>query len=237
MFVYFWEMEFEWGRGRERGRHRIQSSLQALSYQYRAHRGAHTCKSEDHDLSWSQTPNQLSPPGALSHLLVSNDASIFFHSGLFLSLLGCFLMRKIFMSFLLCILFPLHNLKPHLEKRVFPLLLRTVYRSLQLCPSFNQHISSWETCGLSSTRITFSFFSFPPFFYFFFFMMKQNHLSSPLPLAYMLGRVFAFFFFKTPSHWLFVPVLRPWNQSILCFKEKQQANQAFPLGCFSPLKW
>ena len=34
------ETEHEWGRGRERGRHRIQSRLQALSCQHRARRWA-----------------------------------------------------------------------------------------------------------------------------------------------------------------------------------------------------
>ena len=63
----FWERErkteSEWGRGRERGRHRIRSRLQALSCQHRAWCGAWTHELRDHDLSWSQTLNQLSHPG------------------------------------------------------------------------------------------------------------------------------------------------------------------------------
>ena len=67
MFIYFWnrETEHEWGRGRERGRHRIKSRLQALSCQHRAQRGARTHKPWDHDLSWSRTVNRLSHPDAL----------------------------------------------------------------------------------------------------------------------------------------------------------------------------
>ena len=69
MFIYYWETErhraeHEQGRGRERGRHRIRSRLQALSHQPRARRGAQTHKLRDHDLSRSQSPNQLSHPGA-----------------------------------------------------------------------------------------------------------------------------------------------------------------------------
>ena len=36
------DIEHKWGRGRERGRHRIGSRLQALSCQHRARRGART---------------------------------------------------------------------------------------------------------------------------------------------------------------------------------------------------
>ena len=68
VFIYLRERQREtkWRRGRERGRHRIQSRLQALSCQHR-HRArcrAWTHKRWDHDLSWSQTPNWLSHPGA-----------------------------------------------------------------------------------------------------------------------------------------------------------------------------
>ena len=67
--VYFFfferETEREWGRGRERGRHRIWSRLQALSRQHRAWRGAWTHEPWDHDLSQSQL-SRLSHPGALS---------------------------------------------------------------------------------------------------------------------------------------------------------------------------
>ena len=58
------ETEHEWGRGRERGRHKIRSRLQALRHQPRDWRGARTHKPWDHDLSWSRTFNRLSHPGA-----------------------------------------------------------------------------------------------------------------------------------------------------------------------------
>ena len=63
--IYFWETETEceWGRGRERGRHRTQSRLQALSCQHRAWHGARTHEPWDHDLSRSWTLNRLSHPG------------------------------------------------------------------------------------------------------------------------------------------------------------------------------
>ena len=65
-FIHFWESEteHEWRRGRERGRHRIWSRLQALSHQHRAWCGAWTHKLRDHDLSRSQTLSRLSHPGA-----------------------------------------------------------------------------------------------------------------------------------------------------------------------------
>ena len=71
MFVYFWETERDrqWAgegqieRERETGRHRIQSRLHAVSCQHRAQCGAWTHRPWDHDLSWSQTLNQLSHPG------------------------------------------------------------------------------------------------------------------------------------------------------------------------------
>ena len=66
MFI-FWERDREtghkWRRGRERGRHRIWSRLQAPSCQYRARCGARTHKPWDGDLSQSQTLNWLSHPG------------------------------------------------------------------------------------------------------------------------------------------------------------------------------
>ena len=64
LFIFETETEHEWGRGRERGRHRIGSRLQAVSHQPRAWRGAPTHGPQDHDLSWSQTLNRLSHPGA-----------------------------------------------------------------------------------------------------------------------------------------------------------------------------
>ena len=63
----FWgqrETQHEWGRGRERGRHRVGSRLQTLSHRPRAGRGARTRRPRDRDLSWSRTPNRLSHPGA-----------------------------------------------------------------------------------------------------------------------------------------------------------------------------
>ena len=59
MFIYFWERETEHkqGRGRETGRHRIQSRLQALSCLHRAPCGARTHELWDHDLSQSLTLN------------------------------------------------------------------------------------------------------------------------------------------------------------------------------------
>ena len=56
--------EHEQRRGRERGRHRIQSRLQALSCEHRAWLGAQTQEPSDHDLSQSWTLNWLSHPSA-----------------------------------------------------------------------------------------------------------------------------------------------------------------------------
>ena len=58
--------ERKWGRGPERGRHRIRSTFQALSHQHRARPGARTHKPQDHDPTRSRTLNRLSPPGAPS---------------------------------------------------------------------------------------------------------------------------------------------------------------------------
>ena len=58
------QTEHEQGRGRERGRDRIWSRLQALSCQHRVWCGARTNRVWDHDLSWSRTINRLSHPGA-----------------------------------------------------------------------------------------------------------------------------------------------------------------------------
>ena len=52
------------GAERERGRHRIQSRLQAPSRQPRARHGARTHRPRDHDQSRSRTLNRLSHPGA-----------------------------------------------------------------------------------------------------------------------------------------------------------------------------
>ena len=59
---------------RDRRRHGVWSSLQALSSQHRARHRAQTHKLWDHDMSQSQTPNWLSHPGTphllfLKHLL------------------------------------------------------------------------------------------------------------------------------------------------------------------------
>ena len=58
------ETEHEQAKGSERGRHRSQRRLQALSRQHRAWCGARTHKPWDHDLSQSGTPKRLSHPGA-----------------------------------------------------------------------------------------------------------------------------------------------------------------------------
>ena len=60
MFILERWTEHEWGRGRERGRHRIWSRLQALSFQHRPQCGARTDELWDRDLSWSQVLNRLS---------------------------------------------------------------------------------------------------------------------------------------------------------------------------------
>ena len=54
MFIS-WETQCEWGRGRERGRNRIQSRLQVPSCQHRARRGAWTHELWHHDLNRSRT--------------------------------------------------------------------------------------------------------------------------------------------------------------------------------------
>ena len=64
LFLRETETECEWVRGRERGRHRTRSGLQAPSCQHRARRGARTHELRDRDLSRSRTLNRLSHPGA-----------------------------------------------------------------------------------------------------------------------------------------------------------------------------
>ena len=66
LFLRQREREHEWGRVRERGRHRIRSRLQGPSCQHRARRRAWTHGPWDHDLSRSQPLNWLSHPGALA---------------------------------------------------------------------------------------------------------------------------------------------------------------------------
>ena len=81
MFIYFWdrerETECERGRGREKGRHRIWSRLQARSCQHRAWRGAWT-----HEL-WDQKPELKSdsqptePPRCPRHNFLFKKSSNF----------------------------------------------------------------------------------------------------------------------------------------------------------------
>ena len=70
------ETEHKWGRGRERGRYRIQSSLQALSCQHRAQCRVGTHEPGDHDLNWSQTLNRLSCPGAPKETLNDREQTM-----------------------------------------------------------------------------------------------------------------------------------------------------------------
>ena len=79
MFIYFWERVCVcvWaGEEAERGRHRIQSKLQALSCQHRAQPRAQTHKPENHDLSPSQTLNRLSHPGTPTWFLFKAASSL-----------------------------------------------------------------------------------------------------------------------------------------------------------------
>ena len=76
MFIHFWETDHEWERGREKARHRIWSRLQALSCQQRVQCGARSYESWDHDLSRSQTLNQLSHPVTpLGHIVMRQSPS------------------------------------------------------------------------------------------------------------------------------------------------------------------
>ena len=63
LFLRQRETQHEQGRGRERGKHRIWSRLQALSCQHRARRGARAHGWQDRDLSRSWPLNRLSHPG------------------------------------------------------------------------------------------------------------------------------------------------------------------------------
>ena len=76
LFIFETETEHQWGRGRERRRHRIPSRLQALSCQHRARCGTRTHKLWDRDLTWSRMLNRLSHPGA--------PVSLFFNVSLFI---------------------------------------------------------------------------------------------------------------------------------------------------------
>ena len=64
LFLRQRETKHEWGRVRERGKHRIWSRLQALSCQHRARCRARTHGPWDNDLSRSRTLNRLSHPGS-----------------------------------------------------------------------------------------------------------------------------------------------------------------------------
>ena len=70
------ETESEWGRGRERGRHKMGSRLQALSCGRGFWHGAGTHNLWDHDLSWSPTLNQLSHPGTPKRWLLNSSSKI-----------------------------------------------------------------------------------------------------------------------------------------------------------------
>ena len=66
MLIYFWERDnvSRGGAEREGDTESEAGSRPALSCQHRAQCGAWTHELRDHDLSWSQTLNQLSHPGA-----------------------------------------------------------------------------------------------------------------------------------------------------------------------------
>ena len=68
----FFERQSTSGKGaaREGDTQREGDRLQALSCQHRAWRGAQTHKPRGHDLSWSQTPNQLSYPGTPNDITI-----------------------------------------------------------------------------------------------------------------------------------------------------------------------
>ena len=87
LFLRQRETEHEWGRGRERGRHRIWSRLQALSHQNRAQRGARTHGPWDHDLSQSRTLNRLSHPGAPQQPWIKWDIRMVIRSNMYLFLM------------------------------------------------------------------------------------------------------------------------------------------------------
>ena len=70
MFIYFWDREREQERGRERRKHKIWSRLQALSCQLRVQNGAQIYELRDHDLSQSQTLNQLSHLGTPKYIFL-----------------------------------------------------------------------------------------------------------------------------------------------------------------------
>ena len=65
-FLFFWESMSGVVGGRETGRHRMGSRLQAPSCQHRARRRAQTHGPRDRDLSRSRMLNRLNHPGAPS---------------------------------------------------------------------------------------------------------------------------------------------------------------------------
>ena len=77
MCIYFWERQSVSRGGLEREEDRIQSRLQALSYQHRAQCGAPTHELWDHDLTWSRTLNWPNHPGTPQN-------NVFFNVCLFL---------------------------------------------------------------------------------------------------------------------------------------------------------
>ena len=70
------EAEYEQGRGRERGTHRIRSRLQAPSCQHRVQHGAQTHKPQDHDLNRSGMLNRLSHPDAPKRLILNKMLTV-----------------------------------------------------------------------------------------------------------------------------------------------------------------
>ena len=71
VYLFLRETEHEQRRGRERGRYRIWSRIQALSCQHRAWSGAQTHRPRDHHLSRSRTLNRLSHPGTPDYILLN----------------------------------------------------------------------------------------------------------------------------------------------------------------------
>ena len=72
VYLFLKERTCKQGRGRERGTHRIQSRLQALSCQHRAQCRSWTHEPWDHDLSWSWMLNWLSEAGIPSPVIFLN---------------------------------------------------------------------------------------------------------------------------------------------------------------------
>ena len=77
VYLFLRERKTEYEQGGEKEKE-TQNLKQApsLSCQPRAQRGARTSEPWDHDLSWSQTLNQLSHPGVPESMLFSANMSI-----------------------------------------------------------------------------------------------------------------------------------------------------------------